>query len=169
MILTTYKKGFSLVEMIVYVVILSIISMVIINMMVSITQTYRTVVAIRIAEHSGIDSMERMTREIRGAVTVDEGASVLGTNPGTLSLVTTANSVSTTTRFYVDSGVLKVDINGVYFGPLTLANTAVTNLTFNLLDNGVTEAVKIDMTIEGTVGESVKSKTFHSTIILRGL
>lgn len=163
------KQGFSLIEMVVYVSVLSVISVLLINMLISITSTYRTVVALRIAEHSGIDSMERMTRDIRGAISVDTANSILGTSPGVLTLVSTYSGVSTTTKFYVDSGVLKVDVNGTYLGPLTLADTSVTNLVFNLLDNGVSQAVKIDITISGTVGVINKSKTYHTTVVLKGI
>ena len=162
------NSGYSLVEMIIYVAILSAISAIVVNMLLSLTGSYRTISALRIAEHSGIDSMERMTRDIRGATSVDTGNSTLNSSPGVLTLISTINFVSTTTKFYVQNGVLKVDINGSYFGPLTLSNTLVTNLVFRLLNSGTSNAVKIDLTVQGTVGATTKTKTYHSTVILRG-
>ncbi len=158
------NSGFSLVETIIYVAILAIISVVMINMLLSFTQTYKTIVALRAAEHSAVGSMERITREIRSASGVDTGNSTLGTSPGVLTLT----SIATTTKFYASSGVLQMDVNGTFFGPLTLSNATVNNLVFRLLDNGVSQAVKIDLTITGTVGTVTKTKTYHSTIILRG-
>ncbi len=158
------KSGFSLIETIIYVAILGVISVVMINMLLSFTQTYKTVVALRAAEHSAISSMERITREVRAAGSVDTGVSTLGTSPGVLTLT----SIATTTKFYVSSGVLRMDINGTYFGPLTLSNTTINSLIFRLLDNGFSQAVKIDLTITGTVGNVSKTKTYHSTIILNG-
>ncbi len=162
------KSGYSLVEMLIYVSILAILSGVIVNMLISMTSTYRTVVAIRIAEDSGTSAMERMTRDIRAASSLDLGASDLGTSNGRLSLIATSGAVSTTTLFYLDEGRLKVDINGTFLGPLTLSKGRVTSIVFRHLDNGITSAVKIDMTVEGQVGTVVKTKNFHSTVVLRG-
>lgn len=162
------KKGYSLIEMVIYVTLLSVIFMVAINLLLSFSTSYRTLTALRIAERSGIDSMERMTRDIRGATSVVTASSTLGTSPGVLTLVSTYNSVSTTTKYYVQNGVVKLDVNGVYFGPLTLSNASTTNLVFQYLQNGTSNAVKVDMTITGTSGAITKSKTYHTTIILKG-
>ncbi len=163
-----YNSGFTLVEMIIYVFILTIISAVIINMLLSFTSTYRTVVALRIAENSGIDSMERITRDIRAASSVDLSNSILSASPGRLALTTTSGGVSTTTRFYLNEGILKVDVNGVFVGPLTVSKAQVTSLVFRLLDSGVSQAVRVDMTVQATVGSTVKTKTYHATVILKG-
>jgi len=162
------NRGYLLIEMVIYVSLLTIIFIVAINMLLSFSQSYRALSALRLAEHSAIDSMERISRDIRLASSVDSGNSTLGTSPGVLTLIATSNGVSTTTKFYVQNGVLKVDVNGVYFGPLTLASASTTSLTFRLLSNTNSDAVKVDMTVEGTVGSITKSKTYHSTIILRG-
>lgn len=162
------KSGYSLVEMVIYVAILSAISLVIINMLISFTKSYQTLGALRVAEHSGIDFMERVTREIRGATSVDSANSTLGTSPGVLTLVSTFGGVSTTTKFYVQNGIIKMDVNGVYFGPLTVSNSSTTNLTFTSLANSVSSAVKVDLTVQGTAGTATRVKSYHSTIILRG-
>lgn len=162
------STGYSLVEMLIYVAILSLVSIVIINMLLSFTQSYRIVTALRIAEHSGIDSMERMTRDIRAASSVNTANSTLGSNPGVLTLNSTVNGSATVTKFYLQNGILKLDVNGSYFGPLTLSNASTTNLVFRVLDNGVSNAVKVDMTIQVLVGGVLRTKNYHSTIILRG-
>ncbi len=163
------KSGYSLVEMVIYIAILSFVSFVVISMLLSFTNSYRTVTALRITEQSGIDSMERMTRDIRGAADVDTVNSTFGTSPGVLTVQSNLNGVlSTTTKFYVQGGILKVDVNGAYYGPLTLSNTNVSSLIFRYLDNGTTTAVKIDLTITGTVGTTTKVKNYHTTVVVRG-
>lgn len=168
--MNTYSKtrGYSLIEMVIYVSLLTIIFVASINMLLSFSQSYRTLSALRVAEHSGVDSMERMTRDIRSATSVDSGNSTLGISPGVLTLTATSNGVSTTTKFYVQNGVLKVDVNGAYFGPLTLSSASTTSLIFRLISNGNSDAVRIDMTVLGTVGNITKSKNYHSTIVLQG-
>lgn len=163
------KKGYTLVEMVVYVAILSIITVVIANTLVSFSRSYRDLLALRIVDHSGIDAMERITRDTRSATTVDLANSTLGTSPGVLTLIKTTNSISTTTKFYIQNGILKTDVNGTYSGPLTLSKASVTNLVFTKINSSVGSAVKVDMTIGATVGAVTKNKNYHSTIILKGI
>jgi type II secretory pathway pseudopilin PulG len=162
------NDGYSLVEMVIYISILTLIFVFAVNTLLSYSQSYRVLSALRVAEHSGVDAMERITRDIRSATSVDSVNSTFGTSPGVLTLVETTLGVSTTTKFYAQNGILKVDINGVYFGPLTLSNASTTNLVFTLLDNTESVAVKVDVTSQGTVGNITKSKTYHSTIIVGG-
>ncbi len=156
------NKGFSLVEMLIYVTLLATILLLVINTVLSFSSSYRQLAALRAAEHSGIDAMERITRDIRQASSADTSIA------GALTLVATSNSVSTTTRFYVQNNVLNVDINGTYYGPLTTSNASVTNITFTLLTNSTSKAVKVDMTVQGISGTVTKTKTYHSTIVLKG-
>ena len=162
------NKGYSMVELLIYVSLMAVIILVVVNTVISFTKTYKEVGALRAVEHSANDAMERMTRDIRAASTITNAYSTLGTSPGVLTIVATANTVSTTTKFYIQNNILKMDINGVYYGPLSLSNAQVTNLVFNDLNSGISHAVKIDMTIQATVGTITKTKTYHSTIILRG-
>ena len=104
------NRGYLLIEMVIYVSLLTIIFIVAINMLLSFSQSYRTLSALRLAEHSAVDSLERISRDIRLASSVDSGNSTLGTSPGVLTLIATSNGVSTTTKFYVQNGVLKVDV-----------------------------------------------------------
>lgn len=162
------KQGYSLVETIVYVSILSVFFVIIINSVLSFTKPYREILILRSIERTGLDSMERITREIRSASSVDLVNSTLGSSPGVLALTSTYNGISTTTRFYIDNGTLKMDINGSYQGPLSTPNTSVTNLVFRRLTNSVSTAVKVDMTVESSVGSTTKTKKYYSTVILKG-
>lgn len=160
--------GYTLVEMVIYVGILSLISLVTIYTIFSFVSSYRNVTALRLAENSAIYSMERMSRDIMYATNVDSVNSVLGSNPGVLTITSVNNTYSTTTKYYLDSGVLKVDINGSYVGPLNSRGTQITSLVFNTVSSGKSTAVKIDMTINATVANVTKEKNYHNTVILRG-
>lgn len=162
------KRGYTLVEMIIYACILSIISVVTIATVYSFVSSYRSVTALRLAENSAIYAMERMSRDIMYATSVDSPNSTFGSSPGVLTLTSTSNAVSTTTKFYVDTGVLKVDVNGTYSGPLNGRGTQITNLVFYNISSGKSSAVRIDMTIRSTVANVIKDKTYHSTVVLRG-
>jgi type II secretory pathway pseudopilin PulG len=163
------NRGYTLVEMAIYVAILAIFSATIVNTILSFSWSYRTLLALRMVDNTGIDAMERVSRDIRSATSVDTGNSTLGTSPGVLTLVATMNGVSTTTKFYLQNGIIKVDVNGTYSGPLSVSGSTITNLVFTKLVNGVSNAVKVDMTVQGVVGPITKVKTYHTTVILRGV
>jgi hypothetical protein len=133
----------------------------------SFSNSYRRLTALRTVERSATESFERMTRDIRGASSVDLTASTINSHPGILTLVTSNSGVSTTTKFYLDNGTFKVDVNGIYIGPLTTSNVTVTNLTYQVLTSTYTTAVKIDMTLEGTSGGVTVVKSYHTTVILK--
>ncbi len=153
--------------MVIYVAILTAISVVTINMLLSFTKSYQTLEALRVAEHSGIDTMERITREVRDSGSVDLALSTLNNDYGVLTLISN-NGVQKTVKFYTDNGVVKMNVNGVYFGPLTTVNASTTSFKFRVLNSGISSAVKIDMSVAATIGTVVKTKNYHSTIILRG-
>jgi prepilin-type N-terminal cleavage/methylation domain-containing protein len=162
------RKGFSLVEMIIYIALIAIIFVFVINLVLSFASSYKDIAALRIVDRSAMNSLERMTRDIRNATSIDMVLSGFNVNPGTLALIETTAGVSTTTRFYIQSGTLKVDVNGVFSGPLTGNRATVTNLVFHLLTSTSSQAVKIDMTVQGTSGTVSKTKSYYSTIILKG-
>jgi|SRR3989344_4067074 len=163
------NSGYTLVEMMIYVAILSLVSLLSVSTVLSFTRSYRDLLALRNVEHAGLDAMEKMTRDIRSTTSIDDANSVFGTTPGVLTIVATANSVSTTTKFYLQNGIIKADVNGSYFGPLTPSNASTTSLVFTKLNSGIGFAVKVDMAVSATVGTTSRAKIFHSTIIARGL
>ncbi len=161
------KKGYTLVEMVIYVSVMSIVTLLIVNTVLTFSKSYKEINALRIVDGSAIDSMERISREVRGSVSVDTVNSTLGSNPGVLTLIQSSGSQSTTTKFYVESGTLKVDVNGVYSGPLTGTGIVVDSLVFSKIDSNVTSAIKIDMTITGTYALTSKTKIYHTTVLLK--
>lgn len=160
--------GYSLIEMVIYVSLLSMISVLVVNTILSFTGSYKNLLVLRKIEHSGISSMERMTRDIRNSSVVEVSNSTLNQSPGVLTVSNTNSGTKVTTKFYVQDGVLKVDVDGAYDGPVTISDTNVSNLVFSLIDNGASQAVKIDLTVESNLGDISKSKTYHSTVVLRG-
>lgn len=158
-----------MIEVVIYVAILSVVYFLIVSTLLSFNSSYRNIVALRKVDNSGINAMERMTRDIRWATNVDTGNSTFNNNSGVLTMVATANGISTTTKFYLDSGVVKVDINGSYYGPLTLSSANVSKLSFSKLDSGISSAIKIDMTVSATSSVVIKTKNYHSTILIKGL
>lgn len=156
----TFKKGVSLIEMLVYVSLISVIFLLIVRTVLSFTGSYRQLAANRELEHTALNVLERITREVRNA-------SSISVSSGALTVVQTNNSLSTTTRFYRDGNVVKVDVNGTYSGPLSVTRGPVTSLTFIIATSSGPDAVKIDMTTQGISGPVVRTKNFHITIIAK--
>ncbi len=153
--------------MLIYVGILSITSLLIVNTVISFSRSYKDVVALRIVDNSAMDALERITRDIRGATSIDTGNSTFNSSPGVLTLVKTTNGVSTTTKYYIQNGIIKADVNGTYFGPVTLSSASVTSLIFRKIDSANSSAIKIDMTITGTSGQSSKTKNYYVTTVMK--
>lgn len=161
-------NGYTLVEMIIYISLLFFVTFLVANTIVSFSSSYRDLLALRRVEQSALGAMERITRDVRAADSIDAGNSTFAISPGALTLITVSSGTTVTKRFYIDGNILKIDLDGTYFGPLTASNARITQLMFNELNNGISRAIKTSMTIEATVGGTVKSKKYYSTVILRG-
>lgn len=163
------EKGFSLVEMLIYIFILTIILAVVTNSIYSLSKSYRSIRSADTLEASAMSSLDRIVREIHDATSVDTALSTLDTSPGVLMLNTTDEAgVATTIKFLVTSQALRVQEAGVDVGPLTDSSARVTSLIFRSITTAQSKAVKVEMTIESGVGSSYKSRNFYSTAVLRG-
>jgi type II secretory pathway component PulJ len=162
------EKGFSLVEMLIYIAILSMILVAIISVLFLLSRSHRAASSTKYVQSAALLSIDRMTRDIHNATTVNVIDSNLGSNPGRLS-VNGIDSLGNTrnVEFYVQSGVLKVNENGVYAGQLTSSSTVVSNLIFRHIDQTVADAIRIEMQLSAGQGDYAKSETFYTTAVLR--
>jgi len=162
-------RGVSLIETIVYISILIMIVSVIVGALSFTTRSYRRIQSAEIIESTAVISLDRMNREIRDASGIDTTQSVFNTSPGILMLNTTdENDVATTVKFFVAEGVIRVVEGGVDIGPISRNMARVTTLLFQSITNSQSKAIKIKMTVEVGQGESYLSKSFYSTVVLRG-
>lgn len=163
-----YRRGFSLVETIIYIGLLILIIVAVVNMLIGMSKAYGFM---RLSTHiqtSSIDSLDRVVREIRNAKSVDVANSTLGTSPGVLTLNSTDDAGNAMTyQFYISGGVLRMKQNGIDQGPLTLPDVTVGNLVFRKMTTGVSQAVKIDMTLTAGSGSMTRTAKFYGTAILR--
>jgi hypothetical protein len=164
-----YQKGVSMVEMVVYISILALVSIVVINALYSLGRSYQSMRRAEVIETTAQVALERMVREIRDASSVDVSDSQFNDPAGSLT-INTLNEAETLTavRFYLLDGRIRVEEDGVDMGPLSPADATVTELVFNRITTAESEAVKMDMTVESARGVEVQSKKFYSTVVLRG-
>lgn len=164
-----FRTGFTLIEMIVYVAILGIITVLAVNSTLEMTKAYVNLRVSRDMNTSATAVLERMTREIRGANDIDLAQSTLGANPGRLTLNTKdAVGADTTVEFYVENGLIKVKEGGVAKGALMTSSTQASSFIVRSLSNANSKAVKIDLTVAATRGNVSKTRNFYNTVVLRG-
>ncbi len=163
------NNGFSLVELIVYTAILSIVVSTLTMTAVSLLGSFAYARASGdIAETAGV-ALERMTRELRFAHAVNAGASTLGTHPGVLVLQTSDPSgTPTTLTVSMAGGRIMLSTGGSTPSPLTRNAVTVSELVFTHMSGTETQAVRIDLTLERTVRGALISKSFRTFVVLDG-
>ncbi|MEK7147819.1 MAG: hypothetical protein AAB758_00820 [Patescibacteria group bacterium] len=162
------NRGASLVETLVYVFIFTALTLALINAIHSLTFSYRFLQSSWNIEEAAQISLERMVREVRNSVSVNDAESILNFSPGILTLNSKdENNNEKTVQFLVSDGVIRVRENGVDTGPLSTSKANVTNLSFIPFVSGNSEALRIELTIESGQAENYKSKNFYTTVVLR--
>lgn len=157
----------SYIEIIIYASVLGMITLVMINGVLALTGSYRNLSVMRNIEHTAMDVLERLSRDIRGATSVNAAQSVFNSSNGILTLVSTDSGVSTTTKYYLANGVVNLDVNDVFSGPLSSVSSTITDMTFYLISTENSSAVRIDLTVQSTDGNITKVKTYHNTVTLK--
>lgn len=163
-------KGFSLIEIIIYIAILAVISVLVVETIVGASEVFGKARVKRALTLEGRSAMERMMREIRLATSVDTVGSVFGGHPGRLKLNTVVSSSDSTptVREFLISGKNVVLREGSQDISL-LSSASTTNLVFRYIQSGDTsEAIKIELGIEDGAGRNFIHANFYSTAVLRG-
>lgn len=150
-------------EMIVYVAVLTIIFALTIQILVLIGRSYSRMRSAARIERSAGTALERLIREANSAKSVNIASSTLGSHPGRLSL----SVGTTTTDFYLQGSALALEKNGAPAGFLTPGSVSVANFVVYRLDSGLSNAVRVELTLESGEGNSFKSQTFYAGAILK--
>ena len=162
------RRGFSLIEMVVYISILTFMLVIVLEVVFSVTRSQRVIRSVRDIENSALVSLERIERETRGAESISTASSTLGTSPGVLVL----NSLdeeggSRTVEFSLLNGQLRLKEDGVDTGALTASGTVVTNLVFRRFASSTVEGIKTELTIESGTSTHYRTESFYSSARLR--
>lgn len=164
------KRGVTLVETLVATIIFTILIFVIIFSLVSIYKFERHVRNLRNVESSALVVFERITREIKSAVAIDNTQTSYDIELGTLGLtVPNSGGGTKTLEFFVSNGEMHLEENNVDKGQLTLdsSNTDVTRFYLVPISVGGIKGVRIELTIESGTGLYAKSKNFYTTAVVR--
>lgn len=162
---TQTQRGFTLVEMLVYMAILVVVVGASVTLLLSLSQYVQYQRAYQAVLVDGTTVLERFLLDARSAATVNVLASTLA-DPNGVLVLETAGTPATTTLFSVVDGAVVVSINGVTLGPITTDAVSVPRLTFFHYDSGRTETVRVRLTLTATVGATTVSRDFFATTVL---
>lgn len=167
---TSASRGFTLVEMIIYIAFFAMLSILAIEGTIVVMKSFYTLRLNQSVNESATVAMERMSREIRNAYDVDTAQSTLGTNPGRLTLKTKDSfGANTTIEFYVDgANQLNLKVGGIDNGSLLTKTVTLTNLVFRSITTPNSKAIKIEATLRDSRSTSAQTSKFYDTIVLRG-
>ncbi len=167
------QKGFTLIEVLIYAILLAVISLVVllfVNQLLGVNETTRRT---RESLDNARRSLETISQEIRHADSIYTPTSVFGTNPGQLSLASVRDLPDdedlTFVDFYVDEGNLYLKREGQSDQLLTSEKVKVTNLTFINNNTGGADAIRISITVEykDPITGPKNAVTLTSTAVLR--
>jgi prepilin-type N-terminal cleavage/methylation domain-containing protein len=161
-------RGFSLIEMVVYISILSIVTAGLIVAIVSILSTFAHLKGYEEMAHTGTTVLERISRESRRAHTVDTGGSTFGVHPGVLSLGTTDLSNNPSTIIFSLSGGKVMVQQGTLNAPLSTGDVVISNLVFTPVFGTNTTGINIDLTVEKNIKGATSTKQFRTFVVLDG-
>jgi len=161
--------GITLVETILYMVVLIFVMGVIVQMLVTIGGIYRGIKITRELESSGTIVMERMLREIRNASSVIANESTIGTSLGILTVSGIGeDSNPYKISFNVSDGAIQISENGGPPTALTSSSGMTSYLLFKRITNDNSEGVKIELEMSDTSGSALRSERFYGFAVLRG-
>jgi type II secretory pathway pseudopilin PulG len=157
-------RGFSLIEMLLYLAITVTLASALVTTFLSLDTTLiRNRVERELTEAAQM-SLEQMVRTIRNAHSVNTAQSTLGTSPGTLAVVESGS----TTAFSISNGRLVMSINGTQVGPLTSDAVTVKSLTFHHHVGSTFEMVRAELVLSTNHRTSSSTRTYYTSAVLRG-
>lgn len=166
---STKQSGISLVEMVIYVSLFSVISLFTINALLESVKAFTNLRISRDINDSSAKIMERMTRDIRSATAIDLANSTFNADPGRLTMTTyNASGTPMTVEYFMSGNALHVRENGTDKGSLLSSRTSISGVLYKYINNGNTIAVKIDLHVTASRGTVTDTDHFYDTVILRG-
>ena len=153
------KRGYTLLETVVYIGILAVIVVLALGAILSIYQAYGKARIERQIATNGDVAMERIIREVRAA-TSTKASSVFGSHPGVLAL-------STDETFSLSGGLLRVQEGALPAQNLTSSDVTISNLIFYASTSPNSTIIRAEMTLDAGAGVFARSKKFYGSAVLR--
>ncbi|MBU1132013.1 prepilin-type N-terminal cleavage/methylation domain-containing protein [Patescibacteria group bacterium] len=142
------EKGFTLIETIIYIAIISIAMVSFISFSLSVSEARNKTYTVEEVQSNARVSLQFITQRIMAAAAVNVGASTFGTDPGVLSLaMADAAKNPTIISLNNDDGTLQIKEGLSAAIPITSDRIKVTNLVFtNLTSASYRENIRVQFT-----------------------
>jgi type II secretory pathway pseudopilin PulG len=168
-----YANGITLLETVIYVALLTGISILMINSMLQIVDVYQRARLEREVLSNARLILETLQKSIAQAETIYWPTSLFNQSAGQLSLVTTISAQPEHTTafidYYLDNGRLWLKKEGSQAIPLSAATVRVVNFRLERIMQSLDrEAVKITLQVDAANQKYATSITLNSTTAVRG-
>ena len=172
------KKGFTLIEMLIYVALVGIISMVLFGTLLFIIKVNNKIIALSRVNSNAYSTVERITYEIINSqyvyiptsnfINYNHNSSIEGQLSLATEIDSSVNEDINYVDFYLDNEVLFIKEEG--FAPIALnsSDVQITKLEFSYLKNGSRESIQINIGIKAKNSSLSDSEVnLISTVALR--
>ena len=148
-------SGVSFIEVILYVAIISMVMVAFVSLALNLRLSYNKLYITQEVQFNMKLALKVIGEQIRSASSIDYAGSVLGSDPGILSLnMKNASSTPVIFKLDQDDGILYFSEGSGYFVPVTSRHLKVSKLIFNNISATTTKNnIAIDIKIESS-GES---------------
>ena len=156
------KKGYAIIEVLFYIALFALLSLLVIDSLISMTRAFRqTTASADLVQSASI--LERVSREIRQAYSINY------INTGDLRLNTRDESGQVkVVKFWFSGSNLSLFENDILIGTLNTPNIEVDSLFFTSITTLQGEAVKISFSVRSRRDPMNRIEDFYDTVVLRG-
>lgn len=163
------SKGLTFIEIIIYVAVLAVLSVLVVNIILVLTESFGRFKAANRLISSAEAALERIIREIRLANDLDISESIFNVSPGRLVLKTVdpLTEITVQKEFFLATTALMLQEDLLTPQPLTSSKVEATNLIFRLIETPPSKAIKIELELQSGAGRLKKTEKFYTTAILR--
>ena len=161
------QKGFTLVELLVYMSGLLVLGSVLILMIVQFYGLYKEIIVVPRADRVGLLLVDRITKDIRSADSIDVFESQFGTTNGVLKLTEKIGENIITKTFSVENGRVQYqeDSNPPMF--LSSSDFTVSNFNFTFVQTEVSQAIRFNLELQFNSKGGLDTRTYTGFAILR--
>ena len=162
-------RGFSLVETVIYISLMTVILASLFYLISSASRTYNILKSSRSIERSAINIINNIGIQADSASKIDITNTSFDNNQGALSLISYDGiGNSTTTKIFLSNNQAVYSQNNVVVGPLSLSDVRVTKMEFKNMSTSTFNGFKVELTIDnGSSSEEYSSENFYNSYILR--
>jgi prepilin-type N-terminal cleavage/methylation domain-containing protein len=160
------NKGFTLIEMLVYLAIFMIVSTASVTLLLSLDDFVNQYQVETALYRSGSNIMEQIVVELRQADQFDSVNSVIETpGAGVLAILNGASS----TRFTLSGNDIVLTKNGVNFGALNTDSVSVSGFTVYRYTTATGTFVRVHIVLTSSVDDTTKTLDLYGGAIIRGV